>query len=209
MPRRGATAKQPLPYDALAIGSSWGGVDMLLQLVSQLPASWCLPIVIVQHQHPNSGRALERILAKATRLVVRDVEDKDPLQAGHIYIAPANYHLLLEDDGCFSLSVEAPVKYCRPALDVTFASLARVLQERCIGLVLTGANDDGADGTRAIKAAGGHTLAQSPASARAPAMPEAAIATGAVDRVLEPAQIVPYLLQLLTDGTGNAEHSHR
>lgn len=209
MSRRRASASRPLPFDVLAIGSSWGGVDMLQRLVRQLPASWRLPIVIVQHQHPNSGLALERILSKATRLVVRDVEDKDRLETGHIYIAPANYHLLLEDDGHFSLSVEAPVKYCRPALDVTFASLARVLQERCIGLVLTGANDDGADGIRTIKAAGGHTLAQSPASAEAPAMPAAAIATGAVDLVLEPAQIVPHLLQLLTDGTGDAEHSNR
>lgn len=209
MPRRRASAKKPLPYDVLAIGSSWGGVDMLRRLMSELPADWRLPIVIVQHQHPNSGLALAHILGKSTRLVVRDVEDKDRLETGHVYIAPANYHLLLEDDGCFSLSLEAPVKYCRPALDVTFASLARVLHHRCIGLVLTGANDDGADGIRIIKAAGGHTLAQLPASAEAPAMPEAAIATGAVDQVLEPAQIVPHLLQLLTDGTGDAEHSHR
>lgn len=209
MPRRRASAKKPLPYDVLAIGSSWGGVDMLRRLMSELPADWRLPIVIVQHQHPNSGLAPAHILGKSTRLVVRDVEDKDRLETGHVYIAPANYHLLLEDDGCFSLSLEAPVKYCRPALDVTFASLARVLHHRCIGLVLTGANDDGADGIRIIKAAGGHTLAQLPASAEAPAMPEAAIATGAVDQVLEPAQIVPHLLQLLTDGTGDAEHSHR
>jgi two-component system chemotaxis response regulator CheB len=209
MSRRRPAARPPLPYDVLAIGASWGGVEMLRRLVAELPPSWRLPVVIVQHQHPGSGRALERILAKGTRLTVRDVEDKDRLETGHVYIAPANYHLLLEDDGCFSLSLEAPVKYCRPAVDVTFASLARVLQHRCIGLVLTGANDDGADGIRMIKAAGGHTLAQSPASAEAPAMPAAAIATGMVDHVLEPAQIVPHLLRLLADGIGNAEHTDR
>lgn len=181
----------------LAIGSSWGGVDLLKRLVRELPATWTLPVVIVQHQHPNSGTALERILGKVTPLVVRDVEDKDRLEAGHIYIAPANYHLLIEDDGSFSLTTEAPVKYCRPAVDVTFASLARVYQQRCIGLVLTGANDDGADGIRIIKMAGGHALAQLPASAEAPTMPEAAIATGVVDQVLEPAEIVPYLRRLL------------
>lgn len=209
MPRRRAAAPKRLAYDVLAIGSSWGGVEILMRLVRELPDSWVLPVVIVQHQHPNSGPALERILGKLTRLVVREVEDKDRMEPGHIFIAPANYHLLLEDDGCFSLSTEAPVKYCRPALDVTFASLARVYQQRCISLVLTGANDDGAEGTRIIKMAGGHTLSQSPGSAEAPAMPEAAIATGAVDRVLEPAEVVPYLLQLLANGPGDAEHSDR
>lgn len=209
MSRRRSAAQKRLAYDVLVIGSSWGGVEMLMRLVRELPASWVLPVVIVQHQHPNSGPALERILGKITRLVVRDVEDKDKLEPGHVFIAPANYHLLIEDDGSFSLSTEAPVKYCRPAVDVTFASMARVYQQRCIGLILTGANDDGADGTRIIKTAGGHTLAQSPASAKAPAMPEAAIATGAVDRVLEPAEIVPYLVRLLANGTGDAEHSHR
>lgn len=207
MSRRRAAPRKPLAYDVLAIGASWGGVDMLMRLVRQLPASWRLPVVIVQHQHPNSGNALERILAKVSKLPVRDVEDKDMLERGHIYLAPANYHLLLEDDGTLSLSIEAPVKYCRPAVDVTFASVARVFQHRCIGLVLTGANDDGAEGTRIIKAAGGHTLAQSPDSAEARSMPEAAIATGAVDRVLEPDDIVPYLLHLLANGTGDAEHS--
>lgn len=194
--RRAAALRRPA-YDVLAIGSSWGGVDLLKRLVRELPATWTLPVVIVQHQHPNSGTALERILGKVTPLVVRDVEDKDRLEAGHIYIAPANYHLLIEDDGSFSLTTEAPVKYCRPAVDVTFASLARVYQQRCIGLVLTGANDDGADGIRIIKMAGGHALAQLPASAEAPTMPEAAIATGVVDQVLEPAEIVPYLRRLL------------
>lgn len=209
MPRPRAAARKRLAYDVLAIGSSWGGVDLLMRLVRELPEGWTLPVVIVQHQHPNSGPALERILGKLTRLTVRDVEDKDKLEPGHIYIAPANYHLLIEDDGCFSLTIEAPVKYCRPAVDVTFASLARVYQQRCIGLVLTGANDDGADGVRIIKMAGGHVLAQLPASAEAPAMPAAAIATGAVDQVLEPAEIVPYLRRLLANGTGDAEHSHR
>lgn len=209
MARRRPAPGKRLPFDVLVIGASWGGVDMLMRLVQALPADWTLPVIIVQHQHPNSGNALERILSKVTRLPVRDVEDKDEMAAGTVFIAPANYHLLLEDDGCFSLSIEAPVKFCRPAVDVTFACVAKVFQHRAISLVLTGANDDGAEGTRMIKAAGGHTLAQSPASAEAPAMPEAAIATGAVDMVLEPGDVVPYLQRLLANGIGNAEHSSR
>lgn len=209
MSRRRSSARKPIAYDVLVIGASWGGVDMLMRLMAALPATWPLPVVIVQHQHPNSGNALERILARVSRLPVRDVEDKDLIERAQLYIAPANYHLLVEDDGTFSLSIEAPVKFCRPALDVTFASVARVFGSRSISLVLTGANDDGAEGTRMIRAAGGHTLAQSPGSAEAPAMPEAAIATGAVDRVLEPEDMVPYLLDLLAIGKSDAEHSDR
>lgn len=209
MARRRPAPSKPLAYDVLAIGASWGGVDMLMRLVRDLPPDWSLPVVIVQHQHPNSGNALERILSKVTRLPVRDVEDKDRMAPGHVYIAPANYHLLVEDDGTFSLSIEAPVKFCRPAVDVTFGCLARVFGKRAISLVLTGANDDGAEGTRMIRAAGGHTLAQSPSSAEAPAMPEAAIATGAVDMVLEPGEIVPHLRHLLGNGIGDAEYSSR
>jgi two-component system chemotaxis response regulator CheB len=180
-----------------------------MQLVKSLPADWQLPLVIVQHQHPNSGTALERILGKLTHLHVMDVNDKQKIEPAHIYIAPANYHLLIEDDHSFSLSLEAPVNFSRPSIDVTFDSLARVYRRRCIGIVLTGANDDGAAGLKRIKAEGGCTLAQLPASAEAAAMPEAAIATGAVDQVLAPAEIVPFLLQLQTDGSVDAKHSYR
>jgi two-component system chemotaxis response regulator CheB len=197
------------PYDIVGIGASWGGVEVLMQLVKSLPADWQLPLVIVQHQHPNSGTALERILGKLTHLHVMDVNDKQKIEPAHIYIAPANYHLLIEDDHSFSLSLEAPVNFSRPSIDVTFDSLARVYRRRCIGIVLTGANDDGAAGLKRIKAEGGCTLAQLPASAEAAAMPEAAIATGAVDQVLAPAEIVPFLLQLQTDGSVDAKHSYR
>lgn len=209
MPRRRVSAGRPLFYDIVGIGASWGGVDVLMQLVQALPESWQPPIVIVQHQHPNAGNALQRILSRFTHLPVVDVEDKDTIKPAHIYIAPANYHLLVEDERCFSLSLEAPVHYSRPSIDVTLASIARVFRSRCIGVILTGANEDGAEGLRKIKAEGGYTLAQSPATAEAPAMPEAAIATGAVDAVLAPPEMVSHLLYLLTDGTGNAEHSHR
>lgn len=198
--RHGNKTPARLPFDVLAMGASWGGVELLSQLLSELPDDWSLPIVIVQHQHPNSGTALQRILSRLTRLTVLDVEDKDKMLPGHVYIAPANYHLLPEQDGSFSLSVEAPVNFSRPSIDVTFALLAKVYGRRCLGLILTGANDDGSRGMQAIKAAGGHTLAQQPETAVAPVMPEAAIASGAVDRILAPADMVPYLVKLLHDG---------
>jgi two-component system, chemotaxis family, protein-glutamate methylesterase/glutaminase len=195
--RRPASREPALAFDVLALGASWGGVEVLSSLVAQLPEEWHLPVVIVQHQHPYSGNALQRILSRRTTLPVIDVEDKDKLLPAHVYIAPANYHLLMEQDGSFSLSLEAPVNFSRPSIDVTFSSLSRAYQQRCIGVVLTGANDDGAQGIRDIKAGGGYTIAQQPESAEAPVMPAAAIATGAVDAILTPQEIVPALLRLL------------
>lgn len=201
MSRKRSASREPvLPFDVLALGASWGGVELLGNLVGELPENWRLPVVIVQHQHPYSGNALQRILSRRTTLPVIDVEDKDKLMSAHVYIAPANYHLLMEQDGSFSLSLEAPVNFSRPSIDVTFSSLSRVYQQRCIGVVLTGANDDGAQGIRDIKAGGGYTIAQQPESAEAPVMPAAAIATGAVDAILTPQEMIPALLRLL-DGS--------
>ena len=201
MPRRRSIKKSTaLSYDVIGIGASWGGVEVLTTLISALPSDWKIPIVIVQHQHPNSGRALERILGNVTSLVVLDVENNDKIQPGHVYIAPANYHLLIEYDGALSLSLEAPLNFSRPSIDVTFSCLAKVFQRRCMGVILTGANDDGAQGIKEIKAEGGYVIAQSPESAESPIMPKAAIATGAVDAVLTPEAIVPHLLHLLHHG---------
>lgn len=203
MPRRRIIKKTVAThYDIVGIGSSWGGVQELCKLVSALPENWPVPIVIVQHQHPNSGPALQRILGKLTSLVVIDVEDKEKIEPGHIYIAPANYHLLIEQDKIFGLSTDAPLNFSRPSIDVTFDCLARVFQQRCIGIILTGANSDGSDGIKKIKSAGGYVIAQSPETAIAPVMPEAAIATGSTDIVLAPEDMVPHLLQLLHNGIG-------
>ncbi len=198
MSRKRSASREPvLAFDVLALGASWGGVEVLSSLVADLPENWRVPVVIVQHQHPYAGNALQRILSRLTTLPVIDVEDKDKLMPAHVYIAPANYHLLIEQDGSFSLSLEAAVNFSRPSIDVTFSSLARVYQQRCIGVLLTGANDDGAQGIKDIKAGGGYTIAQQPDSAEAPVMPAAAIATGAVDAILTPQEIIPALLQLL------------
>lgn len=198
--RRMVKKRVPTPYDVIAIGASWGGVEELCKFVRALPLDWTVPIIIIQHQHPYSGAALERILGKLTSLVVLDVEDKEKIQAGYIYIAPANYHLLVEQDQSFSLSIDAHVNYSRPSIDVTFNCVAKAFHQRCISIVMTGANNDGAEGIKKIKAEGGYVIVQSPDSAVAPIMPEAAIATGVVDAILLPEDIVPHLLQLLHNG---------
>jgi two-component system chemotaxis response regulator CheB len=186
-----------LRYEVLVIGSSWGGIEALTELVGALPASFPLAVIIVQHQHPHSRNALAGILGRAGVLPVSDIEDKDEMLPGHIYLAPANYHLLLERDRCFSLSLDAHVQFCRPSVDVSFSSVAAALGPRAMGLILTGANDDGAEGLRRIKLAGGYTMAQEPDGAVAPAMPRAAIATGCVDTILRVEQMIPHILNVL------------
>lgn len=171
-------------------------------LVESIPAGWKTPIVIVQHQHALSGTALERILSRLTSLKVIDVEDKQPIKQGHIYIAPANYHLLVEADKSFSLSLEAPVLYSRPSIDVTFGSLADVYGEQCIAVLLTGANEDGVEGLRQIREQGGFTMAQDPQEAVAPTMPAAAIDAGVVDQVVLLKDVVPEAIRLLSGGKG-------
>ena len=191
-----------LRYEVLAIGSSWGGIEALTVLVAALPADFPLAVFVVQHQHPHSRNVLATILGRSGMLPVSDIEDKDEMLPGHIYLAPANYHLLLERDNSFSLSLDAHVQFCRPSVDVSFASVAVALGSRAMCLVLTGANEDGAEGLRRIKAAGGYTMAQEPSDAVAPAMPRAAIATGCVDAILRVEQVVPHILHVLGKDQG-------
>jgi two-component system chemotaxis response regulator CheB len=127
--------------------------------------------------------ALVRSLQPLCALPVTEVEDKDEIVAGRVYVAPADYHLLVED-GHFELSIDAPVAFSRPSIDVVFDTAAEAYGSRVIGVVLTGANADGSEGLRRIKERGGMTLVQDPGTAERRTMPEAAIATGAVDRVL-------------------------
>ena len=195
------TKTKPARYSILVIGASWGGVEALSQLVAGLPRDWTLPVVIVQHQHALSGVGLERILSRLTHLSVVDVGDKVEIAPKHLYIAPANYHLLVESDRTFSLSVEAPVNFSRPSIDVTFASVAHVFGRKVIALLLTGANDDGVEGLRFIHESGGFTMAQDPQEAVAPTMPQAAISAGVVDRVVLLDEVVPLVGELLSVGS--------
>lgn len=187
-------------FEVVVFGASWGGVDALSRIVHAWPVDAGVAVVIVQHQHAYSGNALQRILARQTSLPVVDVEDKQEMLPGQIHIAPANYHLLIESDGCFALSVDAPVNFSRPSIDVTFESLALQFGRRCLGVLLTGANDDGVEGLRQICLHGGHAVAQDPATAEVPTMPQAAIDAAVVDDVVALDDMVPHLMKLLRDG---------
>jgi two-component system chemotaxis response regulator CheB len=179
------------------IGSSAGGIKALSIVLSALPRDFALPIIIVQHLHPQSDSYLANILEAKTGLRVKQADEKEKILAGMVYLAPPNYHLLVEEDRTFSLSIEGHVNFSRPSVDVLFESAVYAYRDRLIGIILTGANHDGSQGVRKIKRMGGYVLVQDPATAEACAMPQAAIAAVTVDRVLPLEQIGPHLLQLV------------
>jgi two-component system chemotaxis response regulator CheB len=179
------------------MGASWGGLHAVETVLGGLPEGFRTPIAIAQHRAVASGSgALARMLSLRSGLEVREAGDKDAIEPGGVYIAPPDYHLLVESGG-FALSIEEHVQHSRPSIDVLFDSAADTYGDRLIGVVLTGANEDGAYGVRRIKRRGGVTIAQDPASAERGDMPAAAIATGAVDHVLPLEEIGPRLGELL------------
>jgi two-component system chemotaxis response regulator CheB len=192
-------------YELVVIGASWGGLVALECVLSSLPQDFAAPIAVAQHRSIDSGQgALARMISSRTGRPVRDASDKDQIQPGQVYLAPADYHLLVEP-GSFALSVDAAVQHSRPSVDVLFDSAADVYGERLIGVLLTGANDDGAHGIARIKRRGGFTIAQDPATAKRRAMPDAAIATGCVDRIVALHAIGPLLAELAGQGRQGAD----
>jgi two-component system, chemotaxis family, protein-glutamate methylesterase/glutaminase len=173
-----------MPYSVVGIGTSWGGLAALTKLLKGLPAEFSLPVVVVQHRGKDSEGLLGELLQDATPLKVCEAEDKVPLEAGRVYIAPANYHVLIEQ-GYLSLTIEEPVRFSRPSIDVMFSSAADSYRSAAIGVVLTGANEDGARGLAQIAASGGKALVQDPKTAEIPIMPAAAI------KAVPTAEIIP------------------
>ena len=161
-------------YDIVVVGTSWGGLAALRSLVSGLPADFRMAVTLVQHRHKDSDHLLRQLLQEKSTLRVCEVEDKMPVEQGCIYVAPPDYHTLVEP-GHFSLSTDAPVRYSRPSIDVTFLSAADSYGHRTVGIVLTGANADGSQGLRRISDRGGMAIVQDPSTAESPLMPTAAV----------------------------------
>jgi two-component system chemotaxis response regulator CheB len=176
----------------LAVGASAGALDALRDLLPPLPREFPVPIVVVVHVPPDRESGLPAVLARECRLAVVEAEDKMPLLAGQVAFAPPDYHLLIEAHGALALSADPPVQFSRPSIDVCFESAAAAFGPRAFGILLSGANADGARGLAAIARAGGLTWVQSPTSARVRTMPEAALATGN-HRALEPATMAEIL----------------
>ncbi len=192
---------------AIVIGGSAGALEALAVILPALPSSCDVPIVIVVHLPPAAPSLLPTVLQPRSALLVKEAEDKEPLMGRTIYVAAPNYHLLVERDRTFALSVDDLVHFSRPAIDVLFESASEAYGPNLAGVVLTGANADGAAGLAAIKRRGGITIAQAPDSAAVPAMPEAAIDTGTVDHVLPPAGIAALLSELTRSGRAHARQA--
>lgn len=184
-----------MAYELVAIGTSLGGLSALKTLLKSLPREFPAAIAVVQHRHKESDEALSSFLQQFTVLPVHEVEDKERIRPGNVYFAPADYHLLIES-GYFSLSVDEPVCYARPSIDVLLESAADAYAERAIGILLTGANQDGVRGLSILKAQGGMTIVQDPNTAESPILPGAAIAAMDVDVVLPLSQIASHLIHL-------------
>lgn len=170
--------------EAIVMGASAGGVEAVGALLAALPAPYAPSIVVVLHVPPDRPSALAHLFAQRCRLPVREALDKEPIERGTVYLAPPDYHLLVEREKVLSLSRDAPVAFSRPSIDVMFESAAIAYGEALLGIVLSGANSDGAGGLAAIRRAGGRAWVQAPEDAMASAMPSAAIERAGADLVL-------------------------
>jgi len=173
-----------MEYDIIVIGTSWGGLSAVSTLLAGLDDAVRQPIVVVQHRSVDSEEgALARLLSHHTSRVVCDPNDKTELEPNHVYLGPSDYHVLVEH-GRVALSTDEPVRFARPSIDVLFESAADAYGERAIGIVLTGANDDGARGLARIKELGGVAIVQDPGTSERRTMPDAAIAATNADAIL-------------------------
>jgi two-component system, chemotaxis family, protein-glutamate methylesterase/glutaminase len=177
----------------IVIGASAGALEALSVLLPPLPADFRLPVLVVVHVPPDKKSVLVELFRHKCRVAVHEAEDKESIQSGNIYFAPADYHLLVEKNGTLSLSSDEPVLYSRPSIDVLFESAADAYGPDLIGVVLTGANEDGAGGMKAIVDAGGIAIVQCPDDAFSPAMPRAALAACPTAEVLSLAMIAARL----------------
>ncbi|MES2885206.1 MAG: chemotaxis protein CheB [Pseudomonadota bacterium] len=187
---------EPIAPLAVVVGCSAGGVQALSTLLEGLAANLPYPVIVVCHTGSEDSEMLRDVLALKSAVLVQEAQERHAPEPGIVYLAPAGYHLLLESDGRFALSVDARVCYSRPSIDVLFESAVAVHAQQLVGVVLTGANDDGAQGLKAIRNAGGLGIVQSPREAAAAAMPEAAIRIAGADHILPLADIAPFLNRL-------------
>lgn len=182
--------------DAIAIGASAGGIEAIGTLLQALPSPFVPAILVVLHVPPDRPSAVPQLFGVKCRLPVREALDKEPIEPGTVYIAPPDYHMLVEPECLLSLSKDAPVAFSRPSIDVTFESAAHAYRDRLLGIVLTGANSDGASGLATIRREGGRAWVQRPEEALANAMPAAAIEQAGADLILSLADMAQRLAHL-------------
>ena len=203
-PRSGRAARGNIRL--VVIGGSAGGVAALGSILPELPAAFRLPVVVVLHQPPARNSLLADLFGRKCRLPVLEAYDKAGIEPGHIYFSPPDYHLMIERDFTFGLSVDGPVNFSRPSIDVLLESAAASVDDGVLAIILTGTNADGARGMKAVRAAGGIGWVQSPEGAHSPAMPRSALELGGADAVLELDEIAKALSRLAQAGDGTTDN---
>ena len=199
----GQDAQRRVPdrgFDIVLVAASAGGLAAISAVLGALPTDFPVPIVVVQHLDPRHASLMAEILRRRTPLHVQEAVQGTKVEAATVYIAPPDEHLLVRSDGHLSLSHADPVHFVRPSADLLFESGAESYPGRAIGVVLTGTGSDSNNGVRALERTGGTVIAQDPASAEFAGMPQAAIATGAVNLVLNLDEIGPALIDLVENG---------
>lgn len=183
------------PFSAIAIGTSWGGLHALRTVLAPLPAPYPHPIFIVQHRKEQDKNLLASLLQEITPVPVQEANNWEPIQTNTIYLAPPDYHLQIEPDKQLTLAMDEAIHYSRPAIDVLFTTAANVYKTNLLGILLTGASQDGTAGLRRIKLCGGQTIVQDPQEAEAALMPQTAVSANLADQILTLAEIANYLRQ--------------
>lgn len=186
--------KATLVEDIILIGGSAGSLDIVLQLVPNLPLDFSAAIVLVLHRKGSNDAILSHLLESRSSIPVRDIEEKDAIRGGYIYVCPGDYHLLFESDGTLSLDASERIWYSRPSIDVAFESAAIVYGSKLTCVLLSGANSDGAEGMLFARNRGAYTIAQTPESADLSAMPAAAVAMEAAMITMQPPEILSFLI---------------
>ncbi|HET8962969.1 MAG TPA: chemotaxis protein CheB [Chitinophagales bacterium] len=194
-----------MSFKAIVIGVSSGGMNAMKTLLPALPKEFRLPVIILQHIGMQSDNAWIGLIQKALHLTIKEADEKESIENGTIYVAPPGYHLLIERNGTFSLSIEERVNFAIPSIDVLFESAADAYGNGLIGIILTGANNDGAMGLKRIKEYGGLTIVQDPDTAESFYMPSAAIALSKPDYILPLDDIAGLLIKIDKNNTDQYE----
>ena len=185
-----------MQYEAIVIGVSSGGLKALKIIFSALPSGFAIPIIVVQHIGPRSENSWIKLLNDSCIIPIKEADEKEKIVTGNIFIAPSNYHLLIEKDRTFSLTIDERVNFARPSIDVLFESAAEAYKEKLIGIILTGANNDGTKGVKRIKECGGIVIIQDPETAESSYMPASAIAAVQPDYIQALDQIGDLIIKI-------------
>jgi len=185
-----------MKYEAIVIGVSSGGMTALKFIFSALPVGFSIPIIVVQHISARSDNEWIQLLNEKSNLTVKEADEKEKIASGNAYIGPSNYHLLIEKDKTFSLTIDERVNFARPSIDVLFETAAEAYKDKLIGIVLTGSNNDGTKGIKRIKECGGLAIIQDPETAESSNMPSSAIAAIQPDYILSLEKIIELLIKI-------------